>query len=338
MPDTVASPLRIGLVGLGGHGRNLQRAAEALDDIKVIGVYDPNETEAQAASERFACSAASSFEALLATAGLQAVVLVTPNAVHRAQAEAALAAGLDVFVEKPIASTVADGLAMVEAAERAGRTLMVGHNIRYGRAARNAKARIERGDIGELVSIEIHYSADNVQKGTHDGWRFQPGACPLLPMMQLGIHAIDLAHYLAGPVREVVAHTRSVLTQPGVDDNVTALLDFENGLIGTAVSNYCTPDLFQVRVAGTSGVLIVDWIPHQLTVLPRGNRTQAPEGLDFSTYGGEDIERELQAFVDALRTGTSPETSGRIGLAALAVVEAMAASARAGGERTRVVS
>ena len=330
------APLRVGLVGLGGHGQNLQRAAEALPDINVVGVYDPNLEEAGTAAERFGCPAASSYEALLTVGGLEAVVLVTPNTVHREQAEAAFAAGKHVFVEKPIANTVADGLAMMEAAERASRTLMVGHNIRYGRAAREAKARIEQGDIGEIVSVEIHYSADNVQKGTHDGWRFQPGACPLLPMMQLGIHAVDLAQYLAGPVREVVAHTRSVLTQPGVDDNVTSLLVFESGVIGTAVSNYCTPDLFQVRVTGTSGLLLVDWIPHQLVVLPRGNRTQAPEILDFSAYAGEDIERELHVFVDALRNDTAPETEGRIGLAALAVVEAMAKSARAGGTRQTV--
>jgi len=331
-------PLSVGLVGLGGHGRNLQRAAEVLDDVEVVGVYDPNDAEAQAASERFNCPVASSYDALLGLEGLEAVVLVTPNTVHRAQAEAAFAAGHHVFVEKPIANTVADGLAMVRAAEAASRTLMVGHNIRFGRAARDAKARIERGYIGEIVSIEIHYSADNVQKGTHDGWRFQPGACPLLPMMQLGIHAIDLAQYLAGAIQEVVAHTRSVLTQPGVDDNVTSLLVFESGLIGTAVSNYCTPDLFQVRVTGTSGLLIVDWIPHQLVVLPRGNRTEAPELLDFSAHDGEDIDRELQAFVGAVRTETPPETEGRVGLAALAVVEAMAQSARAGGQRTPVAT
>ncbi len=329
-------PLRIGLVGLGGHGRTLQRAAEALKDIEVVGVFDPNEAEAQVASAQFGCPATSSYEALLDMMALEAVVLVTPNTVHRAQAETAFSAGKHVFVEKPIANTVADGLAMIEAAERAGRTLMVGHNIRYGRAAREAKARIEQGDIGEIVSIEIHYSADNVQKGTHDGWRFQPGACPLLPMMQLGIHAIDLAHYLSGAISEVVAHTRSVLTQPGVDDNVTALLVFGTGVVGTAVSNYCTPDLFQVRVTGTSGLLIVDWIPHQLAVLPRGNRTEAPEVLDFSSYTGEDIERELQSFVDALRSGQPPETDGPAGLAALAVVEAMAESARSGGTRVQL--
>lgn len=331
-------PLRIGLVGLGGHGRAHQRAAARVAEVEVTSVYDPDEAEARVASERFGCSAACTFEELLTTEGMEALVLVTPNALHRPQTEAALAAGLDVLVEKPIANTVADGRAMVETAEAAGRILMVGHNIRYGRAAREARARIERGDIGELVSLELHYSADNVQKGTHEGWRFQPGACPLLPMMQLGIHAIDVAHVLAGPVREVMALSRSVLAPPGVDDNVTGLLVFKSGIVGTAVSNYCTPDLFRVRVAGTSGLLILDWIPHRLTVLPRGNRTETPEVLDFSGYEGEDIERELRVFAEAVRSGEAPETDGRVGLAALAVVEAMAESAEMEGMRVPVYS
>ena len=328
MTDT---PLRVGLVGLGGHGHTLQRAAAALDSLEVIAVFDPDEAEANAAAERFGCPASDSYEALLETEHLEAVVLVTPNRVHRAQAEAAFAAGLHVFVEKPIATTIADGRAMVEAAARAGRTLMVGHNIRYGRAAREATARLDRGDIGEPVALEIHYSADNVQKGTHAGWRFEPGAVPLLPMMQLGIHAVDVAHLLVGPVREVNAHARSVLTQPGVDDAVAGLLVFESGLVGTVVSTYCTPDLFQVRLSGTEGVLLIDWIPHRLTVLPRGNATEAPDVYDYGAFAGEDIERELEAFADAVRSGRPPETDGPAGVAALAVVEAMAESARLGG-------
>ena len=323
-----ASPLRVGLVGLGGHGRALQHGVEGVPDIRVATVFDLSEPEALASAERFGCTAAPSFEALLETT-LDAVVLATPNAVHRAQAEAALGAGLDVFVEKPIANTVADATAIVDAADAAGRVLMVGHNVRYGRAAREAKARIDRGDIGRVVSVEIHYSADNVQKG-YGGWRFHPDTCPLLPMMQLGIHAVDTAQYLVGPVREAVAHTRSVLTPSDVVDTVAALLAFESGVVGTAVSTYCTPDLFQIRVAGTSGVAVVDWIPHRLTLLSEGSRTSSPEVVDYGAYAGEDVVRELQEFADAVRDRRAPETDGRAGLAALAVVEAMAESAAQG--------
>lgn len=323
------SPIRLGLVGLGGHGRRIQSAVAAVPDVEVAAVYDPNEGDAAAAARRFACAAAPSFEALIAHPGLDAVVLVTPNAVHRSQAEAAFAAGLDVFVEKPIANTVADGLAMVEAAERSGCLLMVGHNIRFGRAARTAKQWLGDGVLGEVVSAEIHYSANNVQKGTHEGWRFQPGQCPLLPMMQLGIHAVDLVHYLLGPVEWVTAQARSVLTAPDIIDHVSGLLTLEGGRSATVVSSYCTPDLFQVRLAGTEGLLLIDWIPHRLTLLLHGNRTSSPEVHDFSDYEDEDLVAEIQAFAHSIRTRTPAETEGRVGLQALAVVEAMAESARA---------
>ena len=325
MPD---APIRLGLVGLGGHGRRIQAAVAAVPALTVAAVFDPDAAEASAAAQRFGCAAAPSFENLLERPGLDAVALVTPNAAHRAQAEAAVAAGLDVFVEKPIANTVTDGRAMVEAAERAGRVLMVGHNIRFGRAARTAKRMLEEGRIGAVVSAEIHFSADNVQKGGYEGWRFEPGGSPLLPMMQLGIHAVDLVHYLLGPIRSVAARARSVLTGPGVVDTVTGLFTTEEEMHGTVVSSYCTPDLFQLRLAGTAGVLVLDWIPHRLTVLPRGSRTEAPEEHDFSAFDGEDLALEMQAFAEAIRTRTPAETSGRVGLQALAVVEAMSESAR----------
>jgi predicted dehydrogenase len=296
--------------------------------VNVAAVYDPDAREAEAATRRFDCEATTSFEALVARDELDAVVLVTPNAVHRSQAEAAFAAGLDVFVEKPIANAVADGRAMVEAAEQAGRVLMVGHNIRFGRAARMAKRMLEAGTLGEIVSAEVHYSADNVQKGTHEGWRFQPGQCPLLPMMQLGIHAVDLMHYLLGPVERVVARTRAVLTAPEIVDHVAGLLTLESGVSATVISNYCTPDLFQVRLAGTKGLLLIDWIPHRLTVLPRGNRTYTPKVHDFSAYDGEDLVAEMHAFAESVRTRAPAETAGRIGLQALTVVEATSESAR----------
>ena len=123
--------IRVGLVGLGGHGRRIRQAAERVSDLEVGSVYDLDLEEAQVAADQFGCPIAPSFEALLEVDDLDAVVLVTPNGLHRAQAEAAFTAGLDVFVEKPIANTVADGRAMIEAAERAQAVLMVGHNIRH---------------------------------------------------------------------------------------------------------------------------------------------------------------------------------------------------------------
>ena len=182
-------PVRVAIAGLGGHGKTIQAAVERAADLRVTAVFDPAEAEAEAAASRFGCARAASYEAMLARDDVDAVVLVTPNHLHRAQVEAALAAGLDVFVEKPIANTVADGRAMAEAADTAGQIMMVGHNMRFSRTAAWARETLAAGRLGEVVSFEIHFSAANTRHLAADAWRLRPDQCPLLPVMQLGIHA-----------------------------------------------------------------------------------------------------------------------------------------------------
>ena len=325
MPSS-SDPVRIALVGLGNHGRTLQGAAEAAPNLDVVAVYDPDPAEAARAAERFGCPAVDAYEALLERDGLEAVSLCSPNFVHRAQAEAAFDAGLDVFVEKPIANTVADGLAMVEAAETAGRTLVVGHNMRFGAAVRWGHDLIVQGRLGQVVSVEVHFSSDTGLRLDASSWRLRPDQCPLLPMMQLGIHGVDLVHYLAGMVTEVSARARAVTTSGGVVDSVVAAYALDGGAHGTMVSNYCSPVHFGYRVAGTEGAL---WgTPTTLTFEPRAGG--APEVHDASADGFASYTAQMVAFGEAVRGQRPAELHGRVGLQALAVIEAMAESAAAG--------
>lgn len=328
---TQHKPARIALVGLGGHGRTIQQASANAPSLEVVGVYDPVVDEAQAAAERFGCEAATSYEALLAHDDLDGVALCTPNHIHRVQAEAAFAAGLDVFIEKPIANTVADGLAMVEAAEQAGQILMVGHNMRRNRSARLAKEMIEGGTLGEIVSIEIHFSADNTRYMPVDAWRLCPDQCPLMPVMQLAIHGIDLAHYWDAPIEHIYAHARSVTTQPNVIDSTTASFRTASGTLGTLVSHYCTQVLFEMRVAGTEGSLVTS--PHSLWHRSCADNDRSGGGPaathDFRAFDNESYTLQMEAFGHAIHTRETPETDGRGGVQALAVVEAMMQSIEA---------
>lgn len=317
-----ADPVRLALVGLGGHGRTLQQAAERVAGLDVAAVYDPVADEAERAAARFGCEAATSYEALLARGDLDAIVLCTPNHLHRAQAESALEVGLDVFVEKPIANTVADGLAMIRQATDVGRVLMVGHNMRYGEAVRRARACLEGGRLGELVSVELHFSSDTALRLDPSSWRLRPDQCPLLPMMQLGIHALDLVHYLVGRIGEVYAQARAVRVTSGAVDNVVASFSVEGGTSGTIVSNYCSPVRFTYHVAGTEGTL--KGTPLMLDVHLREGRTS--ERFDASDAPFASYVEQFETFATSVRARTSPETDGWCGVQALAVVEAMAAS------------
>lgn len=317
-----ADPVRIALAGLGGHGRTIQHAVAHTPGLDVLAVYDPSREEAELAAERFGCPIVPSYDALLAVDRLEAVSLASPNHVHRAQVEAAVAAGLDVFVEKPIANTVADGRAMTEDAEAAGHVLMVGHNMRFGRAVRLAHDMLEAGRIGEVVTVEVHFSSDTGLSLGPDSWRLRPDQCPLLPMMQLGIHGVDLVHYLVGRITSVFAQARAVTTRDGVVDSITSAFTTSDGPHGTLVSNYCSPVRFEYRIAGTAGTLV--GTPHTLTVEPR-DQVEA-ELHDFSDTPFASYNHQMAAFARAVRARTTPETDGWAGLQALAVVEAMSTS------------
>ena len=318
-------PVRVGLVGLGGHGRTIRDATAAAPNLRAVAVFDIDPTEAALGADVLGCAVAASYEALLSRDDLEAVVLVTPNGLHRAQAEAAFAHGLDVLVEKPIANTVADGRAMIEAADAAGRLLAVGHNMRFSRSARLAQQQVADGHLGEVVTVEIHFSGDNTRHMAADAWRLQPDQCPLLPVMQLGIHALDLVQFVVSPITTVHALARSVTTSPGVVDSVAATFGTEAGVTGTMVSNYCTRVHFAYRISGTRASLVCT--PHSAVVEPVGGE---PEAHDYSATGRESYDLQMVDFGAAVRTGSAPASDGRSALAALAVVEAMAASVASG--------
>ena len=319
-------PTRIALVGLGGHGRTIQDACSEASNITVAGVYDLDEAEAEQAANRFDCLVAPSYDALIRAEDVEAVVLVTPNHLHRVQVESALDVGLNVFIEKPIANTVSDGLSMIELAESRGLVLMVGHNMRFSHAARKARAYIEEGKLGEIVSTELHFSSDSGRYLAHEAWRNQPELCPLLPVMQLAVHGFDLIHYLVGRIEEVTTLTRSFKSIPGVVDNVSACYRLEDGSLGTMVSNYCSPTLFEYRVTGTEGGMRCTfdsfsfWSRDGLVVEEEDNSDKT-----FDSY-----TKQMIAFGESVRSATLPEIDGWAGLQAVAVVEAMQQSALTG--------
>lgn len=307
----------------------LQHAVDTADNVRMAAVYDVDEDEMREAADRFDCATASSYEALLERDDLEAVVLVTPNHLHHSQTVAAFDAGLDVLVEKPIANTVADGQAMVDAADRAGRLLMVGHNMRRNRASRKTRRLLDEGRLGDVVSVEAHFSTDSAGRLADDAWRLRPDQCPLLPVMQLGIHAIDLIHYFFGPIEEVHALTRSVTTPPEVVDSVVAAFRTAGGIQGTLISNYCTQVTFAYRIAGTEAT--VESNAHRLrfrTVEATDMHGGGPADVDdYSAYWRESYVRQMEAFGRSVREGASPETGAGVGLQALAVVEALQRSA-----------
>jgi predicted dehydrogenase len=225
------------MVGLGRWGRSLMASvADKSERIRFAKAVDD----------------APGFAEVLKDAAIQAVVLATPHSLHREQVIAAARAGKHVFCEKPFALTAADARAMIEACNRAGVSLAVGHNRRFWPAMQALKRIVEEGRLGRLLHIEGHNSNENSNRVT-GGWRTLPEESPGGGFTGAGLHALDAMMMICGPVRRVRAQLLKFRADIPPLDAMAALYEFENGASGTLATVRATPFYWRVHAFGDQG-------------------------------------------------------------------------------------
>lgn len=317
--------VNVALIGVANHGHTILTAIVAAKNLALTACFDINPDANAACANEHGCVAHDSYEAVLADPNVEAVALVTPNHLHAAQIEAALAAGKHVFVDKPITNTVAEGKIAVEQAAKAGKVLYVGHNTRKRRVFRRSKALLDEGAIGTVVSIEANLSRIVGITPEMPKWKADRKNAPILPMTQLGIHFVDVATYLLAPVARVACFARTAALDGTAYDTTTAILELENGVPVSLNSYYVTPDTYFFRIYGTTGV--IECSPLEVKVR-RVDGSVTVE--DMGNEGYESYILEVEEFGDAILTGIRPETGGAEGLHNIAVMDAMIMSIETG--------
>jgi predicted dehydrogenase len=194
-----------------------------------------------------------SYEELLSNTDVRAVIVCLPSPSQAAAAVAALASGRHVYVEKPIATSLADARAVVDAWRRAGTVGMVGLNYRLHPHYRRARDVIRSGTLGDLVGARSIFSTPAAM--TQPDWKMSRagGGGALL---DLGSHHVDLVHFLFGQaVREAFAELRS---QRGEDDSATLELRLVDGTLVQSLFSLSAVDEERFEVYGKTGKLTVD--------------------------------------------------------------------------------
>lgn len=227
----------IGLAILGAGAVTTARHLPALAAVggQAVSIFDPCEDAARKAAADFNIArTAASMEEAVRTDGVDAVLVASPNAFHREQAECAFDAGRHVLCEKPIALKLADAQAMNQAAANSGRILQIGFHHRFGAEHNCAKTLIEAGLAGNLHAFNGVVSEPfEIIPGGLANYRLNAQQGGGFTLIDVGQHRIDEIRALLGDIAEVYVEMSSVLETHNMDDSVTLMLKMKSGATGS---------------------------------------------------------------------------------------------------------
>ncbi len=337
--------LRLGLSGCGSFSIVVASAVKRSKKAELITCFDVVPESRKRCSERFGCDQEESYEALIKRKDIDGVLLVVPNAVHAEQAGLAAEHGKHVYVEKPIANTIADGKRIIGACQKAGVTLMVGHYRRRNAGNRKVKEFVSKGVIGKPIMVEANDSSGLGFELTPDKfrWRGDDSGCPAGSLMTIGIHTVDVFNYLFGPIKTVFSFFNKLYIPAEVEDVTTTICQFESGILGYLGSNFASPRTDWMYIYGTDANLLLTTYLLDMPVDQRHESTartpastklvlfeKGKEARDIPMSPADPYLEEIDEFVQCVQTGGRPETDGWGALANLGFIRAAIDSARTG--------
>ena len=319
-------PLNVACIGMGWWSDVLADAIKRSDKIKIAACFTRSESKRQAFAAKYGCRAAPSYEAILADRGIDAIINTTPNNVHLETTRAAAAAGKHTFLDKPIATTIADARAITAACRKAGVVLALGYQRRKESQFRWVRKQIDAGVFGKMVNAEANISRDRLGQFEAGSWRYTAEGMPGGVMLQIGIHYADVLEYLMGPVKSVMGSVAQ-LVLPGENPDIASLiLQHENGALSTLNACYASAsEYYLMNIYGKEATAYYD-MHTGMRFLKRGtNRTDAVPYEKNDT-----LVEELEEFAAAVRGEGEPEMDGEKSTRSLAVLLAGVKSAREG--------
>jgi predicted dehydrogenase len=309
--------VRVALIGSGWIQDFHARAVLAYPGAELVAIANHREESARTLAERYAIARVTTdWRALTEAGAIQAVIVATPNALHAEQSIAFLGAGKHVLVEKPMAVSVAECDAMIDASHRGGASLMVAHCWRFHPDVIAMRDRIAAGVLGEIVKTRgygVH--ADWGPKG----WFVDPALAGGGALVDMGVHAIDTARFVLGdPMPERVC--AAVGTRYGtysVDDDGIILIGWSNRTNSVVESGWWHPHKegmeADTEVYGTKGYA---------RIFPREEPSEDYDHTSQLMYTAQ-----MHEFLSAIEQERAPRPSGDDGRVVMEVVERAYASA-----------
>jgi predicted dehydrogenase len=324
------------IAGVGAWGKNLLRNFCSLAGRHLVLVCDQDESKlAYVRANYLGLNTTSNYQDVLQRDDIEAVVLATPPVDHFQMAMSAITAGKDVFVEKPLVLSVAEGEKLVEAAEKANRILMVGYIMVYHPATIYLKSLIDKGELGRVYYLYAsRVNLGKVREVENALWSFAPHDVSII------LHLLE-----KDPVR--VTATGSAYLQPGIEDVAFTTLHFGDGTMAHIHVSWLDPHKSrQVVVVGSKKMAVFDDMQaaEKIRLYDKGVYTREV----YETYGEylsirtgdilipqvkstEPLVEECRHFLHCIEKRERPLTDGVEGMRVLRILEAAQKSLEAGG-------
>lgn len=315
-------PVKVAVIGAGSMGMNHLRVLSDFPDtdLQLVGVAEPNEAALARATNRFHVQGYIDYRILLDEQRPDLVAVVVPTHLHYEVAASALDAGTHVLVEKPIAATADEALALIDLARVRGVHLAVGHVERFNPAVTALKRRLDAGEVGRIFSLHARRLGP-----------FPPRIRDVGVTLDLATHDLDVMRYLTGAeVTQVFAETQRRIHQTH-EDLLLGVVRFSNEAIGVLDVNWLTPTkVRELSITGERGMYQVNYLTQDLYFYENDYTSTNWEALRtvagvsegtmtrLKVQKAEPLLLEYQNVVAAVRgKGDQVRVNGQDGLAAL---------------------
>lgn len=322
--------MKVGIVGTGSMGAT-HAASWAETEATIAGFVTKSSPKALALADKYQAKLYPTFEAMLAE--VDVVDICTPTHLHHDMVLQAAAAGKDIVCEKPLARTVEQGQAMIAACESAGVKLLVAHVVRFFPEYAHAKAVVDSGEIGQPAVLRLTRGSSGPRKAV-DNWftDFSKSGGLILDLM---IHDIDYARWIAGEVKQVYAKDILTIQPQAPTDHALLILTHQNGAISHVEGSWAyPPPMFRTRfeIAASDGWLSFD--SDKTTAIGLQLHQDQVDAAEVPIPGSPLLENpyttQLKAFYKALTQDSPLPVTANDGLAAVQIALAAIESAKTG--------
>lgn len=330
--------VRVGVIGAGQIAKRRHIPEyDAHPNVTIRALCDIDEGKAATLATEYGIKkVCTDYQQILDDGDIDAVSICTPNYLHAPITIAAANAGKHILVEKPMATTLEEADAMVQAAKENEVMLMVGQNQRLAPIHQVAKRVLQSGMLGRVTSFRTTFGHPGPEYWSPTGkWFFSKKEAWAGAMADLGVHKADLMRWLIGDEVQEVAAFISCFEKPGdVDDNAICILRFKKGIIGTLTASwtykpkednstiiYCEKGTLKLAADPDNPILV------EFAQPGKGEATFEVPKLQSNEAGGQSSSGVIDAFIDCLESGHAPTINGEEGRRALEIIIAAFQSA-----------